>query len=73
MIHYTVLPLEVVLEGIEQMEDTSIQLTVNGITMQVQPINATQASIIRITSCNPQHYLNPQYSPGRIIEFQPVI
>ncbi|MCR8630751.1 YlzJ-like family protein [Paenibacillus radicis (ex Xue et al. 2023)] len=72
MIHYTVLPMEVVMEGIEEMEVTSVEIVMNGIMMQVQPLNSTQATIVRITSCNPQDYLNPQYSPGRIIEFQPV-
>jgi hypothetical protein len=72
MIHYTALPLEVVMDGIEKMEATDIEIMINGIMMQVQPLNTTQATIVRIMSGNPQDYLNPQYSPGRIIEFQPV-
>ncbi|MFH5183230.1 YlzJ-like family protein [Paenibacillus sp. TAB 01] len=73
MIQYTVMPLDVVMSGMEDMKDHPMEVSVNGITMQVQPINATQASIVRIISPNPQDYLNPQYSPGRVIAFQPVI
>ncbi|NOU93371.1 hypothetical protein GC093_09095 [Paenibacillus sp. LMG 31456] len=72
MIHYTVLPMEVVMEGIDKMEATSVEIVMNGIMMQVQPLNSTQATIVRIMSCDPQNYLNPRYSPGSIIEFQPV-
>ncbi|OXM84729.1 YlzJ-like family protein [Paenibacillus rigui] len=73
MIHYTVLPLDAVMDGIETMEASTIEVTMNGITMQVQPMNATQASIVRILSPNPQDYLNPLYSPGRVIQFQLVL
>lgn len=74
MIHYTVLPLEVVMEGIDQEEfPRPVEIVMNGVTMQVQLINAQQATIVRLISCNPQDYLNPQYAPGRMIEFQPVL
>jgi hypothetical protein len=72
MIH-TIAPLDMVLEGMDKMEATSVDIVLNGITMQVQPVNATQATIVRLISGNPQDYLNPSYSPGRVIEFKPVI
>jgi hypothetical protein len=59
------------MDGLEEMQHSSIDITMNGIRMEIQPLNATQAAIVRITSGNPQDYLNPQISPGRIIEFQP--
>lgn len=74
MIHYTVLPLEAVLEGIDHEDfPRPIEIAVNGVAMEVQPINAQQATIVRLISCNPQDYLNPQYAPGRMIEFQPIL
>ena len=72
MIHYTVLPLEVVMEGIEEMKADQMEIVMNGVTMQVKPLNSNQAAIVRLISGNPQDYLNPQYAPGRVIEFQPV-
>ncbi|WP_028550484.1 YlzJ-like family protein [Paenibacillus sp. UNC451MF] len=73
MIQYTVMPLEVVMEGIEEMESNQMEIVMNGITMQVQPLNSTQATIVRLISGNPQDFLNPQFTPGRVIEFQPRI
>lgn len=70
---YTILPIESVLHGMDEMEkETYVELNLNGIMMQVKPLNGHQASIVRLLSRNPQDFLNPQYTPGRIIEFQPV-
>lgn len=72
MTHYTILPMEVVMSGWEQMEAQSFEINLHGITMDVQPLSATQATIIRIRSGNAQDYLNPNYNPGQIVEFRPV-
>ncbi|NHN28321.1 YlzJ-like family protein [Paenibacillus agricola] len=72
MTQYTIMPMEVVMSGWEQPQPPSIEINWQGITMEVQPLNATQAAIVRIRSGNAQDYLNPNYSPGRIVEFRPV-
>ncbi|MCZ8519994.1 MULTISPECIES: YlzJ-like family protein [Paenibacillus] len=73
MTHYTILPLEAVMEGWGETEvQQPVEIVMNGVMMQVQPLNGQQASIVRLLSCNPQDYLNPQYAPGRLIEFQPM-
>ncbi|KZE82228.1 hypothetical protein AV654_09265 [Paenibacillus elgii] len=72
MIHYSILPLETVYEGIEEMKSSTVDIVMNGVRMQVEPVNAQQAKIVRLISCNPQDFLNPQYAPGRMIEFQPM-
>ncbi|CAG7624052.1 YlzJ-like family protein [Paenibacillus allorhizosphaerae] len=74
MIHYSILPLEAVMENMEAVEQSkTVELVINGVTMQVQQVNPHQAMIVRLLSCNPQDFLNPQYAPGRMIEFQPVL
>lgn len=73
MIHYSVLPIEAVMQGSEGLDNADyMEITMNGVPMQVQRVNARQASIVRLLSCNPQDYLNPQYAPGRMIEFTPM-
>ncbi|MCZ8512308.1 YlzJ-like family protein [Paenibacillus filicis] len=73
MTHYTILPMDAVLEGLEEMDKTqTLEISVDGVTMQVQPLNQRQASIVRLISCNPQDFLNPRFAPGRLIEFEPV-
>lgn len=71
---YTIIPMETVLAGMDKVEQEEyVEVSINGVTMQIKPINAQQASIVRLLSGNPQDYLNPQYAPGRIIEFQAVV
>jgi hypothetical protein len=69
---YTIVPLEVVMNGWEEVDFQCIDIQLNGVSLEVQPFNATQATIVRMRSGNPQDYLNPNYSPGRIVEFRPV-
>ncbi|WP_426446991.1 YlzJ-like family protein [Paenibacillus sp. S-38] len=73
MTHYTILPMEAVMEGMESEVQPPVEIVMNGVMMQVLPLNGQQATIVRLLSGNPQDYLNPQYSPGRLIEFQPVL
>ncbi|WP_199623362.1 YlzJ-like family protein [Paenibacillus alkalitolerans] len=70
MILYTPLSLEQVFEGIEQLEAPQ-EITLNGITMQVERLSEAQARIVRLISPNPQDYMNEKYAPGSIIQFTP--
>ncbi|MEK3722225.1 YlzJ-like family protein [Paenibacillus sp. FSL H8-0034] len=69
---YTIMPMEVVMSGLDSMDAASMDIKVNGVELEVQQLNATQATIVRLRSGNPQDYLNPNYSPGKIVEFRPV-
>ncbi|UKS29829.1 YlzJ-like family protein [Paenibacillus sp. HWE-109] len=71
MIHYSVLPMEVIFEGIETYEPKYLEIEQDGISMQIEPISGFQARIVRLYSCNPQDYLNRQYAPGTIISYSP--
>ena len=66
MILYTVLPHEIVLEGLEQKRNF-IDIQLQGLTIMVEPISMEEAVIVRVISTDPTHYLNPQLSPGRKI------
>jgi hypothetical protein len=66
MILYTVLPIEIVLEGLDQERDF-IDIQLQGLTITVEPVSLEEAVIVRIISTDPSHYLNPQLSPGRKI------
>lgn len=66
MILYTVLPIEVVLEGLEQ-ERGFVDIQLQGLTITVEPVSLEEAVIVRVISTDPRHYLNPQLSPGRKI------
>jgi hypothetical protein len=68
---YSIIPEEAVWEGHETYEPVYMELQINGITMQVEQLNTTQARIVRIYSGNAMDYMNPAYAPGSMLEFQP--
>ncbi|RTE07051.1 YlzJ-like family protein [Paenibacillus whitsoniae] len=71
MIHYSVLPMDVVFEGMSSYTPEFVDIEQNGMSMQVEPIGRFQAKIVRLYSCNPQDYLNAKYAPGTIISYNP--
>ncbi|WP_379151495.1 YlzJ-like family protein [Paenibacillus sp. sgz5001063] len=68
---YTVIPIEQVYEGsvsfVQPLEEVSIQ----GMLMQVEPLERGQARIVRLLDCPLEKYLDPAYSPGAIISWIP--
>lgn len=72
MILYTEVPLETVLEGIDNPPPETAEITVNGVLMQVETTSPYRGKIVRLLSPDPMHYLNPAYAPGQLIEFKPV-
>ncbi|NLG80221.1 MAG: hypothetical protein GX492_10460 [Firmicutes bacterium] len=70
MILYTVLPLELVLEGIDR-ERTFTNVEINGINVVVEQVSANEAVIVRIISTDPQHFLDPSLQPGSRVRLTP--
>ncbi len=48
MIHYSVIPMEVIFEGIETYEPTFLEIDQDGVKMQIEPISGFQARIVRL-------------------------
>lgn len=63
---YTVVPLEQVLEGIEQLE-TPKEIEVDGLLMQVETLPGDRFRIVRLISPQPGDYLGDRYAPGSVI------
>ncbi len=70
MILHTVLPIELVLEGLDQ-DRRFVEVDIGGVRMQVEPVSAEEATIVRIISTDPRDFLNPSLQPGRRIRFAP--
>jgi hypothetical protein len=70
---YTIYPEDQVLSGIDDIKATTQEITVGGMSMEVDPVNNYQAKIVRLFSPNPQDYLNPKYAPGQMIHFSPTV
>lgn len=70
MIHYSVVPVEVVFEGYDQFNPKYKEIEHNGIQMVVELEEPDRAKIVRLLSANPHDYLNRSFAPGSIIQFQ---
>lgn len=71
MIHYSVIPSDVIFQGMDTFEPAYVEIEYNGIKMQIEPMKDYQARIIRIYSSDPQDYLKEQYTPGTVIAYSP--
>jgi hypothetical protein len=71
MIIYSIIPMEVIFTGMEQQTYDYVEVTVGGISMQVEILGVNQAKIVRLLSCRPDDFINPAYTPGTIIYYQP--
>ncbi|GIQ68582.1 hypothetical protein XYCOK13_14060 [Xylanibacillus composti] len=69
MIH-TIVPLEQVMqEPVDSQRAPTREVVINGITMEIEPIDEQQARIVRIFSPRPNDYLNPAYMPGTVFNW----
>jgi hypothetical protein len=71
MIIHSIIPLEVIFTGMEQQTYNYVEVTVGGISLQVERVGVNQAKIIRLLCCRPDDFINPAYTPGTIIYYQP--
>ena len=68
---YTIMPLDVVMEGSESYEPQYTEMAwKNGGTLLVEEMGQHQAKVVRLISSDPQDYLDPTIQPGCIIEFK---
>lgn len=67
---WTVMPLEIVLEGSDSFVPKYNEITWKESTLVVEPLEMSTARVIRIISTNPQDFMNPQVQPGNIIKIR---
>ncbi len=72
MTFYTVLPLEDVLEGIEDEPIPTLEISMGGMTLEVEALGDFQARVVRLVSTDPKHYLASHLAPGSIIDWSKV-
>lgn len=70
MMMHTTVPLEIVFQGVEDLQPSEV-IQVDGMMMEVQSVNHRQVRVVRLLSPLPEHFLLLQYSPGAIIEYHP--
>lgn len=69
---HTIMPLEAVWEeGYTQQDPAEVRI--QGMLMQVMPLDNSRAQIIRLLDCPLENYLNPSLAPGQIIRYIPTL
>ncbi|WEK56130.1 MAG: YlzJ-like family protein [Candidatus Cohnella colombiensis] len=70
---YTVMPHELVFDGMNQEPGPFVEVTINGVMLQVIPTVPGIGRIVRVISGPLQSYLNNEYAPGQSIRYVPKI
>jgi hypothetical protein len=68
---YTTMPLELVLDGIQNEPGPFVEVTIQGVTLQLLPVAPGIGRIVRLLSAPLDCYLRSEYEPGQIICFHP--
>jgi len=71
MVIYTLVPEEMLVLSEKSPQIKEVQL--GSATLILEETENGKAKILRLISSNIQDYLNPDYQPGTIIEYAPVI
>lgn len=69
MLHYTPLPLELILEGFDEKRNYR-EIQFEGVTLLIEEVNSKENKIVQILSTNPQDFLNPKLQPGNLLSFE---
>lgn len=64
---YTVMPPEQLWSGMWTEAEETKEIRMNGLLMQVRPLNDTEAVIVRLLDCPLEAYLNPANLPGSTV------
>lgn len=66
---HTIIPLEQVMQEPDRKPAATKEVVIQGIVMEIEPIDEQQARIVRIHSPRPNDYLNPAYMPGTVFNW----
>ncbi|TFE24372.1 YlzJ-like family protein [Cohnella luojiensis] len=69
---YTPMPMELVLDGWRNEPGPFVEVTINGVFMQLSPTDAPGIGrIVRLLSAPLDYYLLSEYAPGQLISYHP--
>jgi len=69
MIHYSILPEDQVFAGMDTFEPKYEMVRLENCDVMIErSSNNASATIVRLFSPEPQHYLNPKLAPGTVVE-----
>lgn len=73
MIHYTILPDELIFYDPELQHSKQKRIEIDGVLLLVEQTSEHQATIVQLLSPDPQDFLNPRFQPGKQLGLFPKI
>lgn len=67
---WSVMPMELVMEGMAPAFPPRAEMQLDGRVLEVEPGNDGTALLVRLVSTNPQDYLDPRFQPGARIRLR---
>lgn len=64
---WSVMPIELVLEGLAPTYPPRAEMVVDGRVLEVEPGSDGTATVVRLLSSDPRDYLNPRFQPGACV------
>jgi len=73
MTFHTILPLEIVHDGIDDPKRMrrTVEIRTGGMQLEVEPVGDGLGRIVRLLDCPLDGYLKPELNPGNLIRMQP--
>lgn len=73
MTFHTILPLDIVLDGLgdPQRMRRTVEIRTGGMLLEVEPVGDGLGRIVRLLDCPLDAYLDPGLNPGKLIRMQP--
>ncbi|NLY31035.1 MAG: hypothetical protein GX047_10465 [Firmicutes bacterium] len=68
---WTIIPPEVVWEGVEERPKDLMELSWQGVQVLVEPMQFGQGRIVKILSTDPRDFLRPELAPGSVVDLLP--
>jgi hypothetical protein len=70
MVLWTVLPLDLILEGLEK-PPVYEEMDYEGTLLMVERLSPEACRVVRLLATDPSAYLRPEFQPGAVIGFRP--
>lgn len=68
MIHYTIMPLELIFQPDMNEYNKQKEIVYEGVPLIVEMNEDRSYTVIKVNSSNPAHFLDPRFAPGNQID-----
>ncbi|QJC52230.1 hypothetical protein HGI30_12115 [Paenibacillus albicereus] len=67
---YTIMPLELVLNGTDDEREPWLEARLDGVLLQLEPLEPGWGKVVRIVDGPLESFLDPRFQPGAVLPFR---